>query len=227
MEDANGNYKYTNPNGCPIKATFFVSALSNDFQVTHKYWRQHHEIAAHSITHRTNTTYWSTMSEQEWEDEMYGVRQQLNKFANVPMDEVVGVRAPFLQGGGDAMYQMMQQKGFLYDCSSTSRYFGYIDLQYGRWPYTLDYYNDMDCQIEPCPQCAFPGVWSQPILDFEDGRNNGQGQGFPCGMTDTCQVEGENPDTIYDMFMKNFERSYNGNTRAPIGIYIHSAWFVR
>ena len=33
MEDANGNYKYTNPNGCPIKATFFVSALSNDFQV--------------------------------------------------------------------------------------------------------------------------------------------------------------------------------------------------
>ena len=29
------------------------------------------------------------------------------------------------------------------------------------------------------------------------------------------------------MLLKNFEWSYNGNTRAPIGIYIHSAWFVR
>ena len=29
------------------------------------------------------------------------------------------------------------------------------------------------------------------------------------------------------MLLKNFERSYNGMTRAPIGIYIHSAWFIR
>jgi len=231
MPDELGNYKYNNPNGCPIKATFFVTHKSNDYRVTHKYWRYHHEIAAHSITHRTNTTYWSTMSEQEWEDEMYGVRQQLNKFANVPMDEVVGVRAPFLQGGGDAMYQMMQQKGFLYDCSATSRLFGYTDLQYGRWPYTLDYYNDMDCQIDPCPHCAFPGIWSQPILDFEDGRISAADpeHGYPCGMTDTCLFDGPDPqaEDVYKMLMKNFERSYNGTSRAPIGVYIHSAWFVR
>ena len=45
----------------------------------------------------------------------------------------------------------------------------------------------MDCQIEPCPQCSFPGIWSQPILDFEDGRSGlPNGQGYPCGMTDTC-----------------------------------------
>ena len=33
MADVNGDYKYTNPNGCPIRATFFVTALSNDFHV--------------------------------------------------------------------------------------------------------------------------------------------------------------------------------------------------
>ena len=33
MADVNGDYKYTNPNGCPIRATFFVSALANDFHV--------------------------------------------------------------------------------------------------------------------------------------------------------------------------------------------------
>ena len=45
----------------------------------------------------------------------------------------------------------------------------------------------MDCQIEPCPKCSFPGIWSQPILDFEDARSGlPNGQGYPCGMTDTC-----------------------------------------
>ena len=33
MADVNGDYKYANPNGCPIRATFFVTALSNDFHV--------------------------------------------------------------------------------------------------------------------------------------------------------------------------------------------------
>merc|ERR1719369_1218631 len=46
-------------------------------------------------------------------------------------------------------------------------------------------------------------------------------------MTDTCQMSGDTADDVFDMLWKNFERSYNGNTRAPIGLYIHSAWFVR
>ena len=33
MPDEQGNYKYNNPNGCPIKATFFVTHKSNDYQV--------------------------------------------------------------------------------------------------------------------------------------------------------------------------------------------------
>ena len=27
------------------------------------------------------------------------------------------------------------------------------------------------------------------------------------------------------MLMRNFERSYNGKTRAPFGLYVHAAWF--
>ena len=34
-------------------------------------------------------------------------------------------------------------------------------------------------------------------------------------------------ETVKEMLLKNFEESYNGKTRAPIGIYIHAAWFVR
>ena len=96
------------------------------------------------------------------------------------------MRIPFLQGGGDDMYQMMADNNFKYDCSQPSRAFGYTNMKYGRYPFTYDYKSDMDCQIQPCPSCAFPGVWSQPILDFEDNRNGPDGHGYPCGMTDTC-----------------------------------------
>ena len=34
-------------------------------------------MAAHSITHRNNQTYWQTMSPQEWRDEMVGVRRMI------------------------------------------------------------------------------------------------------------------------------------------------------
>ena len=37
MPDADGKYKYTNPNDCPIKATFFVSANSNDYEVVRSF----------------------------------------------------------------------------------------------------------------------------------------------------------------------------------------------
>ena len=40
------------------------------------------------------------------------------------------------------------------------------------------------------------------------------------------RVVGNEPKNVYDMLMKNFEKSYNGKTRAPIGIYISPAWFM-
>jgi hypothetical protein len=43
---------------------------------------------------------------------------------------------------------------------------------------------------------------------------------------DQDDLDTEDLDLVYDLFMKNFNRAYNGNTRAPIGLYLHSAWFV-
>lgn len=39
-----------NPNGCPMKATFFVSHQYNNYQMTQRLWNLGHEIAVHSIT---------------------------------------------------------------------------------------------------------------------------------------------------------------------------------
>ena len=79
------------------------------------------------------------MSVEEWKQEMTGVRRMIGQFGNVPPCEVKGNRAPFLQGGGDTMFQMMEENNFLYDSSWPTRQYGYIDAEYAMFPYTLDY----------------------------------------------------------------------------------------
>ena len=62
------------------------------------------------------------------------------------------MRAPFLQTGGDTMFEMLYQANFSYD-SSLPVY----DIDPPYWPYTLDYSINHDCMIEPCPSNSYPG----------------------------------------------------------------------
>lgn len=39
-----------NPNGCPIRATFYVSHQFTNYQQVQKMWNDGHEVAVHSIT---------------------------------------------------------------------------------------------------------------------------------------------------------------------------------
>jgi len=221
---------YKNPNGCPIRATHFVTHQSNDYSLNNKYFGMGHEIASHSITHRSNTTYWRTLPPDGWVDEMVGMKHMIEKYAKLPAGSVIGMRAPYLQGGGDRQFQIFGDNGFKYDCSTPNREFGHTNMPNGIWPYTLDFNRgSMNCQIEPCPTCEYPGIWSQPILDLEDmwlGAEGVPGVGVPCVMLEGCIIPGEQtPELVKDMMMKNFLRAWNGTTRAPIGFYMHAAWF--
>ena len=150
-------------------------------------------------------TYWAEMSPEEWKEEMVGIRKMIGQFANVDPCEVKGTRAPFLQGGGDNMFQMLAENNFKYDCSWPTRSYGYIDAETGLYPYTLDYptkqanhsyqfwsFNTFlqDCPIKPCPECSWPGIWVQPMIDLEDewyGSNpNCPECGNVCSMLDGC-----------------------------------------
>ena len=35
----------------------------------------------------------------------------------------------------------------------------------------------------------------------------------------------ETKEAVHEMLSRNFERAYNGHTRAPFGLYVHAAWF--
>merc|ERR1712243_523946 len=239
------DFPFSNPNGCAIRATHFVTHSYTDYSLVNKYWHMGHEIASHSITHRNNLTYWAGMSEEEWKKEIVGQRKITAQFSAIDPCEIKGMRAPFLQGGGDNQFFMLENNNFQYDCSWPTRKFGYKDAMLGLYPYTMDFRTVQDCPIEPCPKCPHPKLWVQPMIDLEDewiGANPLEpNSGMPCSMLDACtiiphdQYKPEDPQQVYDMLMKNFQRVYHGEedeygvfqpgNRAPWGLYMHAAWF--
>jgi len=233
----------SNPNGCALRATHYVTHQYTDYSLVNRWWRFGHEIASHSITHRNNLTYWQSMTEAEWAKEMVGQRRITSQFANVPACDISGMRSPFLQLGGDTQFSMLHNNNFDYDCSWPTRAFGYMDAETGLYPYTMDYQSVQDCEIKPCPTCSYPGLWVQPMLDLEDEWIGSvvPGQGNPCSMLDACTIiphdeyGPEDPKQVYDMLKRNFDRVYTGDAgfggdfqegnRAPWGLYMHAAWF--
>ncbi|CAE1312382.1 unnamed protein product [Acanthosepion pharaonis] len=155
-----------NPNGCPISGTFFVSHEFTDYWTIQQLHAQGHEIASHSITHRYPPTWWKTANYTDWYSEIQGQREMLSTWANVDKSEIRGMRAPFLQAGGNWQFQViadMKKDGFQYDSSLVSYIHKFDPYPDPIWPYTLDYPTTDDCGIDPCPDWTFRGIWESTI----------------------------------------------------------------
>jgi len=201
-----------NPNGCPVKATFFVSHEYNNYTLVNDLYNRGHEIGVHSITHRTNSDFWTAPVEQNWISEMVDMRTMLEYYAGVPASSIKGTRAPFLLMGGDTMFQVYKDNGFEWDCSWATRNF----VNPGMWPYTLDYRSVQECPVGTCPTESYPGMWVAPMVDLFDPAGN------PCAMLDTCNA-GTTAADVKAFLKRNFEVQYN-STRAPFGLFLHAAW---
>lgn len=119
-------YGKVNPDGCPIGSTYYVSHEYTDytkvqlntglvsklerawhffavrfFQV-HQLHAHGQEIALHSITHQNPTTYWEELDNEGLIDEFGGERELLSYFADIPAEDIKGMRLPFLQLSGIA-----------------------------------------------------------------------------------------------------------------------------
>lgn len=89
------------------------------------------------------------------------MRELIANFAEIPAADIVGVRLPFLQSSGNATFEAMADQGFLYDSSTPTRLYTSPPL----FPYTLDGGYQHDCQIEPCPEGRYPGLWVVPLVN--------------------------------------------------------------
>lgn len=200
----------TNPNGCPIAATFYVSHEWTDYSQVQNLYSDGHELASHTVSH----SFGEQFSQKKWTREVAGQREILAAYGGVKLEDVRGMRAPFLSVGGNKMFKMLYDSNFTYDSSMPI-----YENKPPSWPYTLDYKLFHDCMIPPCPTRSYPGVWEVPMVMWQD-LNGGR-----CSMGDACS----NPpdaDGVFKMLIKNFQRHYTTN-RAPFGLFYHAAWFTQ
>ncbi|KAH9415740.1 chitin binding [Dermatophagoides pteronyssinus] len=197
-----------NPNGCPILGTFYVSHEWTDYSQVQNLYSIGHEMASHTITH----SFGDKFSKEKWLNEVNGQREILSLYGGVKYEDVRGMRAPFLQPGGNRQYEMLYDANFTYDSSLPV-----FENNPPYWPYTFDYAMSHDCMITPCPSKSFPGLWEVGMVMLIDHR------GGRCSMVDACSHP-STEDGVFENLLKNFNRHYHSN-KAPFGLYFHSAWF--
>ncbi|CAG0923134.1 unnamed protein product, partial [Notodromas monacha] len=207
-----------NPDGCPIRGSFFLQHDYTNYSLVHDLWRMGHELGSHSMTHKVPAESWADMPLEEYTKEMVGLRLVTEEYARIPPGQITGVRAPFLQMNGNNYTQMIRDNGFTYDASRPTRQ----QMDTGIWPYTYDFvYQEnlfLDCPIPPCPSDAFPGIWQVPINDLNDTK------GIECAMLDQCSGRPESEAEALELLGANFYRHYNGN-RTPFNLFTHASWF--
>merc|ERR1711970_421037 len=210
----------TNPNGCNIKATYFVSHKYSNYTAVQQLHHRGHEVAVHSISHNDSATFWTDATVSDWTSEMAGARQIINRFANITDQSVVGVRAPYLRVGGNAQFNMMEEQGFLYDSTIVAP-LSTVPL----WPYILYYRMPHDCHghIQECPTRPY-AVWEMVMNEMDRREDPTNEEPLPgCAMVDSCFSNKPTYHQFYDFLNNNFRRHYDSN-RAPMGLFFHSAF---
>lgn len=171
-----------NPNGCGIRATFFVSHEYTSYAQIHWLAAQSHEIGLHSISHRLPEIWWTDKANySDWVEEMIGMREILLQLTNINGDtpvirreDMIGMRAPYIKPGGDNMFQMINDFGLQYSSSIVAP-----KSDYPLWPFTLDSKVPFDC--------ANVRTNKKPHQDSSNG--NGKGNGQEPGQRQRRQVE--------------------------------------
>ena len=158
------------------------------------YYRYGIIIYFYFITLHSNTYHFGFF---RWVKEICGMKKTLEIFAGVKKQDVKGFRAPYLQSGGDVMFEAMAKCGLTYDTSLpageliqcliaiVAHLFGLKVFIFSfdifsstvgenkppMWPYTLDYKSQQLCKIKPCPTQSHPGMWEVPMVYYDDEQS--------------------------------------------------------
>lgn len=199
---------HTNPNGCMIPATYYVSIAYTSADLVKQLHKDGNEIATHTFSHVGNPDIHEIESARSW----------IHNNTHIPLDQISGFRAPELLSNQDTR-KSLHDLGFKYDCSITeSSAGGSLTSPAGDtrlWPYTMDYGIPQTCTGgAKCDDTErYPGLWEIPMWTLEDDT------GRPIGIMDPVVED------LADAYFQAFNRSYYGN-RSPIGVFFHAAWLA-
>ncbi|KZP04662.1 hypothetical protein FIBSPDRAFT_1054534 [Athelia psychrophila] len=201
-----------NPNGCPIKMTYFTSLNYTNYTLVTDWFVAGNEIADHTMTHVGTPP----------ADEINGNLIALNALAGIPLSSIKGFRAPFLNYTGETL-KLLAASEFTYDSSSAASVPVTDNGTDAYWPYTLDNGMANDC-LEVTDICKgqpkIPGFWEIPMYAFFDNLG-AAGPHLMDPWLDAANGASTVNDTATFDYMKNtFTAHYTGN-RQPIGLYTH------
>jgi len=187
-------------NGCPVVATHFVQNIYTNYHQVQQLYAQGDEIALHTFGH-------TALASQH---EINSGRTVLSTFAGIPLSDIRGFRAPFLNYTND-LIQSVQNLGLAYDSSAPTI------RQDASWPYTLDNgFSDTDVDCNTTGTCGsmtnHNGLWEIPLYSFF--YNNASKP--PISMDPPY----DNGD-LMTLLKDNFNYRYNGN-RQPLAIAVHA-----
>ena len=201
----------TNPNGCPIRMSLFISHRYTDYRRVKQYYELGHEIAVHSVTHTPENDIKSLHSEASKQ------KQNLERYAGIPSNKIKGWRSPFLKPASPEQPKVLKELGFEYDITYT--YPRHHTWSLKPWPFTADQSWPFSCSVPPCPNSRVEDFWLVPVASMMDYQGK-----YPCTYVDGCAIKGENEDEAFKFLMDNFLSYYN-TTRTPFGLNMHAAWF--
>lgn len=178
----------TNPNGCPVKSTYYVSLNYTNYvcrvticslrlygaelpsvlqSLVTDWYVAGNEIADHTMTHVGDAP----------QDEINGNLAALNAFAGIPLSSITGFRAPYLNYTASTL-QHLQSAKFDYDSSASAATPVTDPDTDAFWPYTLDNGLANDClkdgedgeaALGICKgEPKIPGMWEIPMYAVFD-----------------------------------------------------------
>ncbi|OWF45313.1 uncharacterized protein LOC110457233 [Mizuhopecten yessoensis] len=202
---------HTNPNGCPISATLFITHNNTDHDISKKYYKHGLDLAVSDTENNIYDVGFNIMND------VIEHKNMLSEHVGIPLGDIAGWRSPSLMAMGDMQFLALQKSRYRYDSSMTYTKSSINDSN--AWPFTLDYgWPYKSTCASRCPNDQYHGFWEIPV-------NSMILDGEPCTYADSCQEKLSNSNEIFKYLMDNFKSHYYGN-RSPFGINIHSTDFL-
>jgi len=201
-----------NPNGCPIKMTYYTSLNYTNYTLVTDWFVAGNEIADHTMTHVGTPP----------ANEINGNLIALNALAGIPLASIQGFRAPYLNYSGETL-KLLAAAQFTYDSSSAASIPVTTNGTDAYWPYTLDYGMANDCLAvsDICNgQPVLPGFWEFPMYAMFDSLGTAGIHLMDPWLDNANGASSVNDSATLAYMQSTFTAHYTG-MRQPFGLYTH------
>ena len=212
---------------CGAPMTFYAFENRTDCAYARAFHENGDEIALHTRSHSHLT---SVQADRLRDEAVGSVRTFLNETCGIPLEDLVGFRAPFLETDAAVRRALYADGKIRYDSTYSDLYPSEwsLDAANRLWPYTQHdpngpFKNSTAGDVE-----SYPGMWSLPLLNMQGA---GQSSSFTMDPPKFATEDGSSfvygtAPAMLALLKKNFDEVYAGS-RAPIGVYVHVGWLAQ